>query len=285
MSIRIITDSAADYSQKEVERRKICCIPMTIMFGGEEYLDGVNLTKEEFYEKLEAGKEFPKTSQPSPTAFLNCIEEAKAAGDTVIMILISGLLSGTIQSAMLAKDMAEYDDVYIIDSQNATLGMRILVDRAVILREQGRSAGEIVAELNALIPRIRLYAGLDTLEYLAKGGRLSKGQAAVGNLVNLKPVITVTREGTVELYSKQIGMRHAYRQIAGMLEEHLPDPDYPIYFLYARDKKNCAGFIQYLEKKGFDFGTPKMRGIGATIGTHIGTGAFGIVYVGQAGEE
>lgn len=279
MAIRIITDSAADYSIQEVNRRGIQVIPMGISFGEEEYRDGVNLTKEEFFEKLQSCREFPKTSQPSPTAFLECFEEAKAAGDEVIIILIAGVLSGTIQSAMLAKEMVEYDKIYIIDSQNATLGMRILVDRAAVLREQGYTAREIVEEIEALRPRIRLYAGLDTLEYLYKGGRLSKSQTALGTLVNLKPVITVTEIGEVEVCGKQIGIRHAYRQIAQILKEETPDVAYPVYFLYAHDKKNCVNFIQYLQKQGMDFGTSKLRGIGATIGSHIGTGAFGIVYV------
>lgn len=279
MAIRIITDSAADYSAQEIGRRQITCVPMSISFGEEQFQDSVDLTKEEFYEKLLEGKEFPKTSQPSPTAFINCFEEAKAAGDTVIVVLIAGVLSGTIQSALLAKDMVEYENIYIIDSQSATLGMRILVDRAVFLREQGCDAKTIVEELEGLKTRIRLYAGLDTLEYLYKGGRLSKSQATIGNLVNLKPVITLGGDGSVELCGKQIGMKHAYKQIAKILEEDAPDVDYPVYFLYAYDKKNCVNFIQYLKKKGMDFGTPKLRGIGATIGSHIGTGAFGIVYV------
>lgn len=279
MAIRIITDSAADYSAQEIARRGITCIPMTISFGEEQFLDGVDLTKEQFYEKLLENKDFPKTSQPSPTTFINCFEEAKAAGDEVIVILIAGVLSGTIQSALLAKDMVEYDAIHVVDSQNATLGMRFLVDRAVILRDQGCSAKQIVEELDALKPRIRLYAGLDTLEYLQKGGRLSKGQAILGGLVNLKPVITVTELGEVSLCGKQIGMRHAFKQIADILEEDAPDVDFPVYFIYAYDKKNCVNFIQYLKKRGMDFGTPKLRGIGPTIGSHIGTGAFGIVYV------
>ncbi|MDO5540971.1 MAG: DegV family protein [Eubacteriales bacterium] len=279
MAIRIITDSAADYSAQEIERRDIICIPMSISFGEENYLDGVDLSKEEFFEKLMSQSEFPKTAQPSPMVFMDHFKEAKEAGDTVIAILISSALSGTVQTAIMAKDMIEYDNIYIMDSKNATLGMRILVDRAVVLKEQGKSAEEIVEELETLRDRIRLYAGLDTLEYLYKGGRLSKGQAVIGNLVNLKPAVTITEEGTVELCGKQIGIRHVYKQLAKIVEEDAPDVEYPIYFLYSYDKKNCAGFIQYLQKKGMDFGAPKIRGIGATIGSHIGTGAFGIVYV------
>ena len=279
MAIRIVTDSAADYSAQELKKRNVTCVPMSITFDEMTYLDGVDLSKEEFFELLMSRKEFPTTSQPSPTSFLECFEAAKEAGDTVIAILVSGSLSGTIQSAMLAKSMAEYVRICIIDSKTATLGMRILVDRAVVLREQGREAAEIVEELEQLKERIRIYAALDTLEYLCKGGRLSRSQANIGNLVNLKPVIKVNAEGGVEVCAKQIGMRHAYKQIAKIIEEDRPDETYPVYYVYSYDKKNCAGFIQSLQKKGLDFGTPKIRGIGPTIGAHIGPGAFGVVYV------
>ncbi len=279
MAIRIITDSAADYLIPEIEKRNITCVPMAVTFGDTTYLDGKDITKEAFFEMLLEGKEFPKTSQPSPDSFLECFREAKAAGDTVIAILISGALSGTIQSAMIAKDMVEYEDIYIVDSKTATLGMRLLVDRAVVMRAQGADACQIVEELESLRTRVRLFAGLDTLEYLYKGGRLSKAQASIGSFVNLKPVITIGEKGTVELCGKQIGIRHAYKQIAKLIEEQKPDERYPVYFLYSYEKKNCAGFIQSLQKKGADITSPKLRGIGATIGAHIGAGAFGIVYV------
>ncbi len=278
MGIQIITDSAADYSVQEIERRGIICVPMTVTFGDEVFQDSVDLAKEAFFERLAASKEMPKTAQPSPSLFLEHFEKAKAAGDSVIVILISGELSGTIQAATIAKDMAEYEDIHIIDSRTATLGMRILVDRAAYLRKQGVSVERIVAEVEALIPRIRIYAGLETLEYLYKGGRVSKSQAAIGNLVNLKPVICVA-DGKVELFSKQIGLRHVNKVLEKVLREECPDEAYPIYFLYSYDKKNCAAFIKYLAKNGLDYGAPKLRGIGATIGSHIGTGAYGVVYV------
>lgn len=281
MAIHIITDSAADYSVQEIERRGITCIPMSVSFGDEHYMDGVNLTKEEFFEKLVSQPIFPKTAQPSPMAFMEQFKKAKETGDTVIAILISSELSGTLQAATMAKDMLEYDKIYIVDSKSVTLGMRILIDRALVLREQGKSAEEIINELENLRGRIRIYAGLDTLEYLYKGGRLTRGEATVGNLVNLKPMVTVTQQGNVELCGKQIGIRHVYKQLAKIVREDAPDMEYPIYFVYSYDKKNCAGFIQYLQKKELDFGVPKLRGIGPTIGSHVGTGAFGIVYVEQ----
>lgn len=279
MAVRIIMDSAADYSAMEIEKRQITCVPMAITFGDEQYLDGVDISKDEFYEKLIEGEVFPKTSQPSPAKFVECFEEAKQAGDSVVAILISGTLSGTVQTANLAKDMVEYEDIHVVDSKSATLGIRILVDRAVHMRDHGKNAEEIVAELEDLKSRIRIYAGLDTLEYLYKGGRLSKTQASIGKLANIKPIITVDEEGSVALYGKQVGIRHVCRQIAKILEEESPDMNYPVYFLYSYDKKNCITFIQSLQKKGMDFGEVKTRGIGPTIGTHIGPGAFGIVYV------
>lgn len=278
MGIQIITDSAADYSAQEIERRGIICVPMSVTFWEESFRDGIDLTKEEFFEKLISSKEMPKTAQPSPLQFLEHFEAAKAAGDSVIVILISSDLSGTLQAATIAKDMAEYDDIHIIDSRTATLGMRLLIDRAAFLREQGESTEKIIEEVEALIPRIRIYAGLETLEYLYKGGRLSKSQAAIGNFVNLKPVIAV-QDGKVELYSKQIGLRHVNKLLEKVLCEERPDEAYPIYFIYSYDKKNCAAFIKHLAKNGIDYGVPKLRGIGATIGSHVGTGAYGIVYV------
>lgn len=284
MAIRIITDSAADYSAQEIEKRQITCIPMTVTFGDKEYMDGKDITKDEFFKLLTEGKDFPKTSQPSPSNFLECFEEAKEAGDSVIAILISSALSGTFQNAVLAKSMADYENIFIVDSKIATLGMRILVDRAVKLRDAGRSAQEIVNEVENLRPRLRLFAGLDTLEYLAKGGRLSKTSAALGNLANLKPIITFTPEGNVSLCGKQMGVRHACKQVAKLTMADAPDMDCPLYLLYAYDQKNCAAFLHMLQKNGLNLESPKVRGIGPIIGTHIGTGAFGIVYVAKETE-
>lgn len=279
MAIRIIIDSSADYSQKEIEKRQINCIPMSVSFGEKEYLDGRDITKEEFFELLTTEKDFPKTSQPSPATFLECFEEAKDAGDTVIAILLSSALSGTYQNAVLAKNMSEYEDIFLIDSQNVSLGIRILADCAVKMRDAGHTAQEIITKLEELKPRIRVYAALDTLEYLSKGGRLSKTAATIGNLTNLKPIIQVTEDGNVVLCGKQMGIRHACKQVSKLVTEHTPDEKYPIYFLYSHDQKNCAAFLHTLRKNGMEFDSPKVRGIGPIIGTHVGTGAFGIVYV------
>lgn len=279
--IRIITDSAADYTHDELERRQIECVPMSVSFGDNNYLDGVTLSKEEFYEKLTSSKEVPKTSQPSPAEFIDRFESAKSAKDSVIVITVSGALSGTYQTALMAKEMAEYDEIYVIDSKSATMGMRILTDIAVNMRDQGEAPARIAATLTELRARLRIYAGLDTLEYLYKGGRISKGAASIGTLANIKPIVTFTEDGEVKLCSKQVGIRHAIRQVAKLVDEDKPDMHYPVYFLYSHDRGNTAGFIKALEKTGMVIDAPKIREIGPTIGSHIGPDAFGIVYIGN----
>lgn len=279
MAIKIITDSAADYSMAEIEKRGITCIPMTINFGEEVYRDGIDITKEEFFEKMISAKELPKTSQPAPSAFVEVFEEAKKANDTVIVILISSELSGTIQSANLAKNIVDYDNIYIVDSKLATLGIRFLVDIAVAMRDKGAAVEDIIREVEKIKGRVCIYAGLDTLEYLYKGGRISKSVANIGTLANIKPIVTFTPEGNVVLCGKQIGIRHAIRHMAKQVAAKGYDKKYPVYFLYAYDRTNCAGFIQALQKQGMEFESPKIRGIGATIGTHIGPNAYGMVYV------
>ena len=279
MAVQIIVDSTADFSAKEIEKRQITCIPMTVTFGNEQYTDGVDLTKEEFFVKLVNEKEFPKTSQPSPAKFAECFEKAKENGDEVVAILVSSTLSGTVQSAMIAKNMTEYDDVHIVDSNTVTLGIRLLVDRAVRMRDQGKSAAEIVERLEELKGRVRIYAGLDTLEYLQKGGRISKTAASLGRLAGIKPIVTIDEEGKVAVCGKQRGNKNVFRQIIKFVEAEMPDENYSVYFLYSADKKNCISFIQTLQKNGLDFGKIKTREIGPTVGSHIGPGAFGIVYV------
>lgn len=279
MAVQIIVDSTADFSAKEIEKRQITCIPMTITFGNEQYIDGVDLTKEEFFVKLMNEKEFPKTSQPSPAKFAECFEEAKENGDDVVAILVSGALSGTVQSATIAKDIAEHEGVYIVDSNTVTLGIRLLVDHAVRMRDQGKGAAEIVERLEELKDRVRIYAGLDTLEYLQKGGRISKAAASLGRLAGIKPIITIDEEGKVAMCGKQRGNKNVFRQIIKYIDAEMPDENYSVYFLYSADKKNCISFIQTLQKNGLDFGKIKTREIGPTVGSHIGPGGFGIVYV------
>ena len=230
--IRILTDSATDFTQEELQKLNVRCVPMTIAFGGDTYTDGVDLPQEIFWQRMEAGQT-PKTSQPSPDAFLREFEAAKAAGDSVLCVLVSSALSGTLQSALIAVGMTEDLDVALVDSLSATVGERLLVQEACRMRDAGgKTAQEIAEALRLLVPRVRIFACLDTLEYLARGGRIPKAVADVGMLVKLKPLVTVSPDGLVAMAGKAIGRHRAGDAIMKLMERHPIDPRYPLIPLY-----------------------------------------------------
>ena len=279
MAVRIVTDTSAEYTVAERKKLQITVVPMTLTYGTESFMDGCEIDKSTFYHRLIEKKEIPVTSQPSPEQFLQVFEQAKEAKDSVVVILISGVLSGTLQSAVLAKQICGYEEIYIVDSMNATAGQRILVDEAAKLAVQGKSAGEIAAQLDELKKRIRVTAVVDTLEYLYKGGRLSRAEAGLGTLANIKPVVKINEEGKVVVSAKGIGRKRACRLLLEAVKEMDVDQEYPVYYLYSAEEANCENFRAELEKSMVFEHCEGMLEIGATIGTHIGGGAFGIALV------
>lgn len=279
MAIKIVTDSSADYDLSEIEQKGITLIPITFCFGDRTYRDGYDITKDEFFSKLVNENETPKTAQPSPQEFVDVFEKAKENSDTVIAILLSSALSGTVQSAMLAKDIVEYDDIFIIDGACASVGLKILVDKAVEMADSGYSAKEIADAIEAVKKRAVVIAVLDTLDNLCNGGRLTKTQANLGTLVNIKPVIKVGGDGSVALLSKNIGKAKAMKKLINEFREHPADSDYPVYVIYSYQKDNCLKmYSDMLEEGLLKEGNPVMQ-IGGAIGTHIGPRAFGLAYV------
>ena len=278
MAVRIITDSAADFDPAVARRRRINVVPMTIQFGSATFVTGKTITNDVFYQLLQEGKENPSTSQPTPAAFLRIFEEAKAAGDEVVAILLSGALSGTLQSATIAKGMCEYDSIYIVDSQTATAGMQILVNYACKLRDSGLPAAAIANAVEEQRGRVRIFAVMDTLEYLRRGGRLSGFQAGLGAMTKLKPTIAV-RDGAVGIVGKSFGMSAAVKNLMKFLDEHPIDDDYPSYFLYSDSKAVEELLLPKLKEQGKLPLRLHTCGIGPTIGTHIGPGALGMAYM------
>ena len=281
MAIRIVTDSSSDFDPAVAKRRNVEIVSMPIQFGKATFLDGKTISSEVFYKLLKEGKENPSTSQPTPTDFLKVFESAKAAGDQVVAVLLSSVLSGTIQSAMIAKGMCDYDEIYIVDSLSATAGIQILVNYACKLRDSGLKAADIAAQLEQIKGRIRIFAVIDTLEYLRRGGRISTLQAGLGTVTKLKPVIAV-RDGAVAITGKAFGTGAAVKQLLKLIADHPVDDAFPSYFLYTDDKTREELLLPKLR----ELGTLPQRlhdaCIGATIGTHIGPGALGIAYIEQA---
>ena len=278
MGIRIITDSSADFYRATAKRRQVEIISMAVQFGNASFLAGKTITNDVFYTLLKEGRENPTTSQPTPAEFLRVFEEAKAAGDQVVAVLISSVLSGTVQSAQIAKGMCEYEDIYIVDSLSATAGIQILVNLACKLRDSGLPAPGIAQELERLKGRIRIFAVLDTLEYLRRSGRLSGFQAGLGAMTKLKPVITV-RDGAVSIAAKAFGTSAAVKQLQKFLLQYPVDDAYPSYFLYTDDKEREELLLPALREQGKLPLRLHYSSVGPTIGTHIGPGALGMAYI------
>lgn len=275
--IRIIVDSSSDYQLEELKQKNMELVPISVTIGEHSYLDGIDLNRDAFYKMLTETSDFPKTAQPSTQAFLDIFLDAKEKGDDCICILLSSGLSGTCQGACIARDMADYDNIYIIDSLAAICLIQVLAERACALRDQGYAAKDIVAEVEKLKSRVKVAAALDTLEYLYRGGRLSKTAATIGELANLKPMITITEEGTIGIIGKAIGRNKAITSLIKHVKENELDPDYPIYSLYTYGSENSEKFEERLESAEIH---PAARlQVGPTIGTHIGPNAFGIMYV------
>lgn len=277
--VQIITDSAADFEVEELKDKNIICVPMKITFGETEYEENVNLTKDEFYQMLRDSEEFPKTAQPSPFEFETHLERIKENGDECVIITISSQLSGTYQNACLTKNMVEFDECYVVDSLNATGGQRILVEEAIKLRDSGKSAKEIADVLESLKDRVTLMACVDTLEYLYKGGRISKTAYAVGSFANIKPLIEVSKEGKVEVLGKTISVKRGVKTICENISEVTPDENYPMYIVYSHNRKNADFLASKLSELGYDIPEENIFKIGATIGAHVGEGACGYIYI------
>ena len=277
--IKIITDSAADFSPAEYEKLQITCIPLTVMFGETEYQENMNLDKDQFYRLLLSSEAPPKTAQPSPQCLMDLFEEAHESGDGAIYIPLSSAISGTYQTATMTRNMLGYDDCHVVDSCNATGGQRILVQYAAQLRDQGKNLEEIIAGLEDLRRRIVLFACIDTLEYLYKGGRISQTAYKLGTLANIKPIITVEPDGSIGIPAKAMGMRKGIDFQCKQVLAREPDPEFPFYVMYTNNRDVARELAKKLAASGISVEEDHIIQVGAAIGSHIGPDACGLVYV------
>ena len=273
--IRILVDTSSDYTVEEIKANGMELVPLHITLGEADYRDGYDLSKDRFYELLTEGEEFPKTSQPTPQDFVDIFEKAQEQGDELICILLSSKLSGTFQSATLAKNIVEYENIHLVDSLGATHMIRIMADHAQELANEGKSVKEIAAVLEELKSKIKVLAVVDTLEYLCKGGRVSKATAAIGEMAKVKPMITVTA-GEVAVIGKSLGKNKAIGNLLKALGECEVDERFPMYSVSTLGEENCEAFETRLTTEGYHF--KERLQIGATIGTHVGPGVFGIIF-------
>ena len=273
--IRILTDSGSDITAPYPENLTV--IPLTIHFGDEEYQDGVTINHRTFYEKLTNGDKLPTTSLVSPGVFADAFAQARRQGETVIAIILSGKLSGTYQSAVLAAQ--EFEHVYVVDSRNATLGEQILVRYALQLVEQGLDARAIVEELERVKPHVNLMGMPDTLEYLHRGGRISKTVALLGGALSIRPVLRLM-DGEVVMIGKARGSKNGNNFLIQEVNKSGVDFTKPLCLGYtglsdALLRRYIADSTQLWEGK---VDTLPISTVGATIGTHLGPDAVVLAF-------
>lgn len=267
--VKIITDSSSNITQEEAKALGITLLPLTINFGTEEFLDGIDIGFGEFYEKMESSKEFPHTSQLTEEQIESAVIKAREEADEVLVISLASVLSGSYERCRAVAE--KYDNVYAYDSKCTTVMLKLCVLEA--LKHKDGSAAEIMAMLDGLRPKLKIYAVLDTLENLRRGGRLSNVSAILGSLLKIKPVITFSAEGKVEMLSKQFGINKGISYIGGLIDIKKIDFTKPVYLIYTADDKNSEAL---LSKLGIEYS--EKSNICPVIGAHIGPKAAGIVY-------
>ena len=277
MSIQIITDSASDII--DPDREDLTILPMTITFNGTEYQDGINLSHREFYEKLIESDELPTTSQIAPYPFEEAIRRVTQVGDTPIIITLSGKLSGTYQSACLAASQFE-DKVYVVDSENVAVGQRALVEYALRLKDQGKDAEAITAELERSKKYTHTIALLDTLEYLKKGGRISKAAAFAGGVLSIKPVVGVV-DGEVVILGKARGSKQGNNLLIEQID-HFGGIDFNKPYVLGYTGLSDMLIQKYISDskeiwQSYAEDLPVFT-VGGTIGTHVGPGAIAVAF-------
>ena len=279
MSVRIITDSASDMSP--AEHPALSVLPLSVTFGTDVYMDGVDIDHQRFYEMLVERDELPKTGQVNPYAFSQAIAEARAAGDEAVIITVGAKLSGTNQSARTALAEAPGGDVFVVDSNNVTLGERVLVEYALRLVDEGKSAPQIAAAVEAVRDRVVVIGLLETLEYLVRGGRLSAAAGAVGTLLNVKPVVAA-EDGLIVQLGKARGSKNG-RNLLNQKVEKAGGVDFSMPLALGYTGLSDAVLKKYIEDSaalwaGHAENELPVHTIGATIGTHVGPGAVAVAF-------
>ena len=276
MSVQIIVDSTVDMPERMKDRFRI--VPLTVHFGAEEFIDGVTIDKHRFYERLVESDELPTTSQASPAAFDAIFSDVASVGDSAVVVTLASKFSGTYQSACIAA--AEYDNIYVVDSKSAAIGSGILAEYALECADKGMDAKTIAEMLEKKRDEICLIALLDTLEYLKKGGRISKTVAFAGGLLNIKPVITVV-DGEIQVIGKARGSKQGNNLLVQKIHESGGiDFDEPIILGYSGLSDS---YLKKYVEDSRDIWQDKADSLDSTlicsvIGTHPGPGVVAVAF-------
>ncbi len=280
--VKIITDTACDLTLDYLKGRGIKVVPMTINFSNHSYEDGINLTRDEFYKLLTTSAKLPTTAQPTPGAFLRAIKEVTDQDDEAIVITISTGMSGTYDSAVMARDqLAQKEQVSVFDSRTASLGQGLLVIKAQEMADAGLEKKEILKELIKIRSRLYSVFTLDTLEYLEKGGRVSKVQAVVGEILNVKPILHVNREGQIISREKVRGRRRAIKRILDIMAEDGRELFKQLITIgHSRCPEEAENFATEI-KRLYGVKDIIIGELSSTVGTHTGPGCLVVFFQGE----
>lgn len=277
MSIRILADSVSDLPESYQKQYNIEILPLMVNFENESYKDGVDLKTDEFFRKLKAATKLPTTSQVNPGTFIETFERIVAEGDEAVVILMSSDMSGTYNAALSAVDYIGTDKISVIDSRAISFGYGMLVIEAARMAERGEARDAIVKEINNQVHQMVNLFIVDTLEYLQKGGRLSAGEAFIGNLLSIKPIITI-EDGKLKSLDKVRGRKKAFKWILDYLENEKIDlSDKTVGFFHADDEEHMEEFIQEITQKHNPREIIKST-VGTVVGTHSGPGCVAISF-------
>lgn len=273
-NVVIVTDSASDLSREFMSENNVRFLPMLIDINGEIFSDNINISSEEFFKKIQDRSVFPKTSQPNPSSFEEVFSEELAKGNEVICITISSGLSGTYNSACLAKNLVDSNKIHIIDSKVASSGEGLLVAEAVKLAKSCNSIEEILNRLDNMVRNMNTLIVVDSLEMLRRGGRIKDTAATIGSLLNLKPLLTVT-DGSVSPYGKVRGAKAAFKKMIAFLEEKEVNSDSKIVISHAQNIDGANDLKKRIEEQ-FGVSNVDVFNMGPTIGTYSDIGALAV---------
>ena len=266
--IKIITDSTLDLPADLIKEKGIEVLPLLINFGEESYLDGVEINIHQMLERIEKDNILPTTAQVTPNRFEEVFKKYLDEGYKIVALLLSSEMSGTYQSACIAKNMLESDDIVVIDSKNVTSGLGVLALKACEFRDNGDSIIEIEEKIKVLIPKVRSSLGFESLENLVRGGRLSKTAGTIGSVLGLRLILEV-KDGKMAVKDKVRGSKKALKKIISDFENGNVDMESPIVLLEILNQEIYLGLKKYFEENDFQvfYASPpeKISSIGAFI--------------------
>ena len=272
--IKIITDSTLDLPAELIREKDIEVLPLLINFGEESYLDGIEITTKEMIDKIDATGVLPTTAQVTPNRFEETFKKYLDEGYKIVVLTLSSDMSGTYQSACIAKDMLESDDIVVIDSRNVTSGLGLLVLKACQFRDKGLGIKEIEEEILKAIPKVKSSLNFESLENLVRGGRLSKTAGTIGSVLGLRLILEV-KDGKMSVKDKVRGSKKALKKLISDFESVDVDFDSPIVLLELLNEDVYEGLKIYFQEKNINYIDAK---VGCTVGIHSGIKPCGIFF-------